>query len=88
LERDGRSGKIEGGTAVKPARMRSGASTPKYRQAQTDTPVDEPVRIDDRHRFCKVEGYRGLAQFAVRVETDLINDATQLHAESTPGANV
>jgi hypothetical protein len=46
------------------------------------------VRIDDRHRFRKVEGYRGLAQFAVRVETDLINDATQLHAESTPGANV
>jgi hypothetical protein len=69
-------------------RILAGASTRKYRQAQTDTPVDEPVRIDDRHRFRKVEGYGGLAQFAVRVETDLINDATRLHAESTPGATV
>ena len=44
--------------------------------------------LEAETRFRKVEGYRGLAQLAVRVETDLIKRRNQLHAESTPTANV
>jgi len=44
--------------------------------------------LEAETRFRKVEGHRGLAQFAVRVETDLIKRGNQPHAELIPGANV
>jgi putative transposase len=39
-------------------------------------------------RFRKVEGYRGLAQLAIHIETDLIKRRHQLQAELTPAADV
>jgi putative transposase len=44
--------------------------------------------LEAETRFRKVEGYRGLAQLAVRVETDLIKRRNQLHAELTQTSNV
>ncbi len=44
--------------------------------------------LEAETRFRKVEGYRGLAQLAVRVETDLIKRRNQLHAELTQTNNV
>ena len=44
--------------------------------------------LEAETRFRKVEGYRGLAQLAVHVETDLIKRRNQLNAEVTPTVNV
>ena len=44
--------------------------------------------LEAETRFRKVEGYRGLAQLAVRVETDLIKRRHQLQAELTPAIHV
>ena len=44
--------------------------------------------LEAETRFRKVEGYRGLAQLAIHVETDLIKRRNQLHAELTPASNV
>jgi putative transposase len=44
--------------------------------------------LEAETRFRKVEGYRGLAQLAVHIETDLIEHRHQLHAELTPASNV
>jgi putative transposase len=44
--------------------------------------------LEAETRFRKVEGYRGLAQLAVHIETDLIKHRHQLHAELTPASNV
>ena len=40
--------------------------------------------LEAETRFRKVEGYRGLAQLAIHIETDLIRRRNQLHAEMTP----
>jgi hypothetical protein len=39
-------------------------------------------------RFRKVEGYRGLAQLAIHIETDLIKRRHQPHPELTHATNV
>jgi putative transposase len=44
--------------------------------------------LEAETRFRKVEGYRGLAQLAVHIETDLIKRRNQLQAELTPAADV
>ena len=44
--------------------------------------------LEAETRFRKVEGYRGLAQLAVRVETDLTKRRNQLHAELTQANNL
>ena len=44
--------------------------------------------LEAETRFRKVEGYPGLAQLAIHVETDLIKRRNQLHAELTPAVNV
>ena len=44
--------------------------------------------LEAETRFRKVEGYRGLAQLAIHIETDLIKRRNQLHAELTPVSNV
>ena len=44
--------------------------------------------LEAETRFRKVEGYRGLAQLAVRVETHLIKRRNQLHAELTQTSNM
>ena len=44
--------------------------------------------LEAETRFRKVEGYRGLAQLAIHIETDLIKRRHQLHAELTPASNV
>ena len=44
--------------------------------------------LEAETRFRKVEGYRGLAQLAVHIETDLIKRRHQLHAELTPAVDV
>jgi transposase-like protein len=44
--------------------------------------------LEAETRFRKVEGYRGLAQLAVRVETDLIKRHNQLHSELTQATNL
>jgi putative transposase len=44
--------------------------------------------LEAETRFRKVEGYRGLAQLAVHIETDLIKRRNQLHAELTQTSNV
>jgi putative transposase len=44
--------------------------------------------LEAETRFRKVEGYRGLAQLAIHIETDLIKRRNQLNAELTPASNV
>jgi len=44
--------------------------------------------LEAETRFRKVEGYRGLAQLAVHVETDLTKRRHQLRAELTHATNV
>ena len=44
--------------------------------------------LEAETRFRKVEGYRGLAQLAIHIETDLIKRRNQLRAELTPAADV
>jgi putative transposase len=44
--------------------------------------------LEAETRFRKVEGYRGLAQLAIHVETDLIKRRNQLHAQLTQTSNV
>jgi hypothetical protein len=44
--------------------------------------------LEAETRFRKVEGYRGLAQLAIHVETDLAKRRHQLRAELTPASNV
>jgi transposase-like protein len=44
--------------------------------------------LEAETRFRKVEGYRGLAQLAIHIETDLIKRRHQLQAELTPAADV
>ena len=44
--------------------------------------------LEAETRFRKVEGYRGLAQLAIHIETDLIKRRNQLHAELTPASNL
>jgi putative transposase len=44
--------------------------------------------LEAETRFRKVEGYRGLAQLAVHIETDLIKRRNQLHAELTQTRNL
>ena len=44
--------------------------------------------LEAETRFRKVESYRGLAQLAIHIETDLIKRRNQLHAELTPASNV
>ena len=43
--------------------------------------------LEAETRFRKVEGYRGLAQLAIHVETDLIKRRNQLRAELTQASN-
>jgi transposase-like protein len=44
--------------------------------------------LEAETRFRKVEGYRGLAQLAIHIESDLIKRRNQLHSELTPASNV
>jgi putative transposase len=44
--------------------------------------------LEAETRFRKVEGYRGLAQLTIHIETDLIKRRHQLQAELTPAADV
>ncbi len=44
--------------------------------------------LEAETRFRKVEGYRGLAQLAIHIETDLIKRRHQLQAELTHATNV
>jgi putative transposase len=44
--------------------------------------------LEAETRFRKVEGYRGLAQLAIHIETDLNKRRHQLHAELTQPTNV
>ena len=44
--------------------------------------------LEAETRFRKVEGYRGLAQLAIHIETDLIKRRHQLHTQLTHATNV
>jgi hypothetical protein len=44
--------------------------------------------LEAETRFRKVEGYRGLAQLAIHIETDLTKRRNQLHAELTHASNL
>jgi hypothetical protein len=44
--------------------------------------------LEAETHFRKVEGYRGLAQLAVKVEADLIRRRTNRHKDLTDGLNL